>query len=997
MINRCVTILFCLFIITGMKPDKAYSQNGHSVSGVVTDSDSGESLPGVNILLKGTTRGTTTDLEGSYQISNISPSDTLVFNYIGYGNVEVPINGRSAIDVQLSPETIVGDELVVVGYGQQRRRDLTGSIASVNVEDIGDVNVTNFGEAIQGMVPGVTVRTTGQPGSEPSMQIRGMGNFTNNEPLYIIDGVPTRANRDFNVNDIESIQILKDASAAAIYGSRAANGVVIITTKSGREGPMRIDFNSSTSRDWLPRFDLMDRETWIEFNNRAYDEAGVPRQNHFEANTDWQDETFQTALRTDNNLTISGGSESGTYLLSLNHQSNEGTTIGSTSERIGIRLNTESTRGILTVGENLAITNFDVQELNTNPIADVTRMLPTIPVYDSNNPGGFGYGNENRARTFGVNPVAREALEDAATVNQRIRGNAYLELDWSFLNYRFNYGLDYNSHNYDFLRREGNWTLNHPFEPSRIYSEKGGYNSHLFENTLTLIQEFSNHKVTALAGQSYQTFSEERIWGEAQNVIEAGGEYFNLLDAATTDARTGGWLQEGAILSFFGRLNYNYNDRYIAEFTMRYDGTSRLPEDNRWKAFPSVSGAWRISQEDFFDVDWIDDLKLNASYGLLGSSNIGFYDYQSVLNINPQYVFGENVHSGVTQVELVNQNLRWETLTQTNIGVEAVLFDARLLPKISYFNSETQDVLTEMPILMTTGNDGGNPFVNAASLKNTGFEIDLTWTDEIRDKNLNYSIGVNFGKTQNEIVELGYGQTVFYTGQTINEIGHPIGTYYLIKTDGLFRSESEVLAHTNSEGNVIQPNARPGDIRYADVNDDGQITSADRTIVGSPWPSFEYGINLSARWKSWDFRVQGFGAYDFDIFNGPRSVMDRFDDNSGYRSGIEPWTPENPDTDFPRIIYADQRNSRGDIDRWLEDGSFFKIREITIGYTLPPTILSDVFQRLRVSVTGQNLVTFTNYTGLDPEFVAPSIFDRTHDNYRYPTPRTVSFNLQLSI
>lgn len=997
MVNRYTILILGLILTAAFVPEDAYSQNEHQVSGTVIDSMEGGTLPGVNIIVKGTSQGTSTDMDGNYQIVVPSPTDTLVFNYVGYQSLEVPIDGRSEINVELQQDVIVGEDLVVVGYGQQRRRDITGAITSVSVEDIGDINVTNLGEALQGMVPGVTIRTTGQPGAEPSMEIRGLGNFSNNEPLYIIDGVPSRANRDFNVNDIESVQILKDASAAAIYGSRAANGVVIITTRSGREGPMRVEFSSSTSRDWLPQFDLMDRETWIEFNNRAYDEAGMPRQNHFEADTDWQDVTFQPAWRTDNNLTLSGGSETGTYLLSLNRQSNEGTTIGSDSERLGIRINTKANRGILTVGQNLAITNFSVAELNTNPIADVTRMLPTIPVYDEDNFGGFGYGDENRARTFGVNPVARENLEDARTENQRIRGNAFLELDWSSFNYRFNYGLDYNSHNFEFLRREGNWTLNQPFDPSRIYNEKGNSHSHLFENTLEFRDSFSNHTVTTLVGQSYQTFDNEEIWGEGQNVIEAGGNYFNVLDATTSDARTGGWLTEGAILSFFGRANYNYADRYIAEFTMRWDGTSRLPETNRWQGFPSVSGAWRVSEESFFDVEWVDDLKFNASYGLLGSSNIGFYDYQSVLNINPQYVFGENMRSGVTQVELVNQNLRWETLTQLNVGLEATLFDARLLPRLSYFNSETQDVLTEMPILMTTGNDGGDPLVNAASLRNQGIEFDLTWRDRIEANDLFYSIGFNIGSTSNEILELGHGQTVFYTWQTINEIGQPIGAYYLIKTDGIFQSEQEVLDHVNSNGDVIQPNAQPGDIRYVDANDDGQITSADRQIVGSPWPDFEYGINLSAAWRGLDLRVSGFGAYGFEIFNGPRSLMDRFDDNSAYRSGIEPWTPENTDTDFPRIIYADQRNARGDIDRWLEDGSFFKFREITLGYTLPSRIFGETIDNLRVSLTGQNLFTITNYSGLDPEFEAPNIFQRTYDNHRFPTPRTVSFNIQLSI
>lgn len=979
--------------------ETAYAQDNVNVSGVVVDAEDGNPLPGVSIQVKGTSRGTSTDVDGNYSL-NASSEDILVFSYVGYIRQEVTVGNDTEIDVELQSQYIEGTELVVVGYGQQRRSDVTGAISTVTTEDIGDVTVTNFGDAIQGVVPGVNVRSTGAPGSEPSIEIRGLGNFTNNEPLFVIDGVPTRANRDFNVNDIEDVQILKDASAAAIYGSRAANGVVLITTKSGQRGPLSIEYNGTVGQEWIPRFDLMGRDQWVEFNNQAYDEAGVPRQDHFDGNTDWQDATFQNALRQDQNLTFSGGTDNSRYLLSLNYQTNEGTTIGSESERLGIRLNTSGSKGIVSVGQNLAITNFNVTELNTNPIADVTRMLPTIPIYDDSNPGGFGYGDEASARTFGVNPIAREALEDGETENQRIRGNLFVTLDFmDNLQYKFNYGIDYNSHSYDFLRREGNWTLNQPYDPSRVSVERGHNVSNLFENTLDYSQAFNKTSGQILIGQSYQTFNDERQFAEATDLAQVGDRYYSVLDAATDNDRVGGYLSEAAIFSYFGRVNLNHDDKYLAEFTMRWDGTSRLSEDNRWGSFPSVSGAWRISNEDFFDVSWINDLKFNASWGQLGSSNIGFYDYQGVLNINPQAVFGtdQEPRTGATQVQLVNEDLRWEVLTQTNVGFDAVFLDGRLSSTVNYFNSETDGVLTELPILMTTGNDGGNPFVNAASIANSGVELDLTWRNYEDDRNFKYSVGMNIGTVQNEILELGDGQVEFLTWQTINEVGEPIGMYYLIKTDGLFQSQDEIDSHVNSEGDVIQPNAEPGDIRYLDANDDGQITGSDRQIVGSPWPDFDLGLSFNGNWKNFDFMVQGFGSFGFEIFNGPKSLMDRFDDNSAYRAGIEPWTEENPDTDFPRIIFGDQRNSRGDTDRWLENGSFFKIKQLTLGYTLPEQVFGSNVKSVRVSVTGRNLITFTGYSGLDPEFSAPNIFRRTHDDFAFPSTRNVSLKLQLSL
>lgn len=994
---KALTMCIALLLLVGVT-NNVYAQNRFEISGVVVDASDQISLPGVSVLVKGTSRGTATDLDGNFTLS-VSTGETLVFSYIGYLTQEVVVQNQDDLVVEMQSQYIEGTELVVVGYGQQRRADVTGAISTITNEKIEDAHVINFGEAIQGLVPGVKVSTTGAPGAEPSIEIRGIGNFANNDPLYVIDGVPTRANRDFNVNDIESVQILKDASAAAIYGSRAANGVIIITTKKGKSGPLQVDFNSTVGWDWLPRFDLMGREEWIEFNNRAYDEAGIPRQNHADGDTNWQDEVFKVGTRQDQNLSISGGGENSKFLVSLNYLTNSGTTIGSDSERLSLRVNTEGKKGIFTIGENLAISNFHVNELNTNPIVDVTRMLPTIPVYNENNPGGFGYGDEATSRTFGTNPIAKEFLEDGVTENQRIRGNLFVEADLlKNLTYKFNYGYNFNNHNYRFLRKVGNFTLNQPYDPSRLFEEKGNDMMSLYENTLSYNQKVGGLTADVVLGQAYQVDTIERIWGEGQNLTQIGDDYYDVLDQTGDNYRVGGWKGETALLSYFGRANLNWEDKYIVQLTMRYDATSRLPKANRGGYFPSVSGAWRISKESFFDVDWITDLKLIASYGQLGSSNIGRYDYQPVINTFPQAVFGTDQHvdNGAIAVQLVNDDLRWETLTQTNVGFDAVFLDGKLSVASNYFYSETADILTPLNILMTTGNDGGNPYVNAASVSNTGFEVDMTWRNYLESSDLDYAVGLNFSTLRNKILSLADGETKYYTWQTINEVNQPISMYYLIRTDGIFQNQQEIAEHVNSQGVVIQPNAQPGDIRYLDYNDDGQITGDDRQLAGDPWADFELGLNFDVNYKNFDFGLQGFGAFGFDIFNGPKSVMDRFDDNSGYRAGISPWTPENTDTDFPRIVYADQRNSRGDTDRWLENGSYFRIRQISLGYTVPENIFKESIKKMRVSVTGRNLITFTKYSGLDPEFSAPNIFRRTHDDYMFPSVRNVSFNVQLS-
>jgi TonB-dependent starch-binding outer membrane protein SusC len=967
------------------------------VSGTVKDQKSGSAIPGVNIKISGSKEGTITDLDGNFELKVSDANATLIFSFIGYKPQEVSLAGRTKLDVVLEEETKSLDEVVVIGYGTQKKKDLTGAVSVVNATDIKNVTATTLGEAMQGLATGVTVKASGKPGAEASIEIRGIGNFSNNSPLYVIDGILVDANRDFNMNDIESVQVLKDASAAAIYGSRAANGVIIITTKKGKEGPMKVDFSTKLSFQNLPRYDIMDREEFIKFNNMAYDNAGIPRQNHLSGNTDWQDEVFKTGVNQDYNLSFSGGTKAATFLMSMNYLSNSGTSVGTSMERYGFRVNTEAKRGIFTIGENLAITNYWVDELNTSPHWDVIRMLPTIPVYDPTHFGGFGYGDEAGARTFGVNPFAREKLEDRINTNLRLRGNVYMDVDiFKFLKYKFNMGIETSSDNHKYLRKTGNWTLNQPFDPSIRYENRAKSLSTLLEHTLNFNFKIGEHAIDGVLGTSYQHSKYEQIAAEKRNLTTVGDLYFTVIDAGTTDPKAWGYANETAILSYLGRLNYNYADKYLVSATVRRDGSSKVKKENRWGNFPSISGAWRISKENFFGVNWINDLKLRANYGTLGNLAIDAYEYVGFLNLFPQAVFGagQTVSTGMTQVKLANEDLKWEEKTVQNYGLDASFLNNRLTTSVEYFISETKDILVGMPIAMTTGNDGGNPRANAASLKNTGLEISATWKETKGD--FKYSASVNFTTLKNEVLDLGYGRDIFYTWQTKTEIGRPIGEFYLIKTAGLFQNDQDVLNHKNSKGVVIQPDAKPGDIRYVDYNDDGQINGSDRQFVGSPWAKFEMGANINISYKNFDLGIYGFGSFGSKIFNGPRSVMDRFDDNSNYRTGIRPWTPENPNTDFPRIIYADQRNSRGDQDRWLEDGSYFKIRQLSLSYNVPKKYLLNFFEQARFTITGQNLFTFTKYTGLDPEFIAPEIFRRGHDDAAYPNPRTFTIGAQIT-
>ncbi|MDR3059753.1 MAG: TonB-dependent receptor [Prevotella sp.] len=995
-------ILFLLFAVCSLV---AYGQDVE-VRGKVLD-DTNEPLPGVSVIIKGTTKGTITDVDGVYSI-NASQNQVLVFSLVGMTSQEIEYTGQPTLNVTLATDDRQLEEVVVIGYQTIKKADLTGAVSVFNPNEMKNTIVTGtVGDAL-GTLPGLNVRTSGAPGSEGKVEIRGTGTFGDSNPLYVVDGIVSGANRDFNFNDIESIQVLKDASAAAIYGSRAGNGVIIITTKQGKEGKMKIDVSSRLTLQWLPKYDLADRDQWIKLNDLAFANGGKAPANHFDGNTDWQKEVYKTGIVQDHNISFSGGTKESRYFISGNYQHNSGATIGTKSERFTLRSNTSASRNFgddvtFRIGENIVLSHFSVDELNTNPIVDVYRMLPTIPVRDPENAakGGYGYGDGNRDVTFGTNPFAKEDFENTTNSNLRARGNIFTELEaFKMFKYRFNFGFDFSNDKRKFLRKEGYWTYNQPYDPSSLNKNQAQYQGFVFDNTLEFNKKINKHDISAVLGISYQTSNYEQIWGTKNGVLmnSSTGEYYENLDAVLRDPKTGNYKDLQKLFSVFGRVNYNFDERYLLSFTMRRDESSKFSPDNRVGYFPSISAGWRISNENFFNVSWIDDLKIRANYGVLGTSNIGYWDWVELINSFPQAVFGtgQDVHTGMTQVKLVNTDLKWEKLSQLNAGFDVTMLNNRLNLSVDYFNKETKDVLAPMQILMATGNNGGNPYVNAVTLQNSGLEVTATWRDKI-GKDFGYSINVNGAYLKNKIKDIAYDlQQGFTQWDTKSIPGHPIGEWYLIKTDGIFRSIEEVQAHKNSEGKLIQPNAQPGDVKYIDYNDDGMITDADRQHCGSTIPKFQLGMNLGFEYKGFDLQFQLSGAFGHKSFNGPRSAYDKFDDNSNYRADYDPWTPENPNAKDPRPIYGDSRNVRGEQDRWLENGSYLKVKQMALGYNLPKSVLGNVFSGIRVYVNAQNLITFTSYKGLDPEFLNSNIWDRSYDGASYPNPYGVTFGAQIS-
>ncbi|RYZ52130.1 MAG: SusC/RagA family TonB-linked outer membrane protein, partial [Sphingobacteriales bacterium] len=880
-------------------------------------------------------------------------------------------------------------------------------------------------ESIQGLAAGVTVRNSGTPGGGAKIDIRGAGTFANNNPLYIIDGMYTDATPDFNPNDIESLQILKDASAAAIYGSRAANGVVIITTKKGKEGPMVVNGSIKTGvQQFHKRWDMMDNNEYRALATQLFNNGGVAvptiLTNDFNPaiNTDWQEEFMRTGNIQDYNVSLSGGSNTANYYISGSYFKNKGPVIDNEFQRAGLRVNTTGRRGRFSFGENMLLSfthdNPVSGDIFTNPFVDMITMIPVVPLMDkaiygsATNPEGWGIGLNNAyVNTLAANVPALQSLQKQNQYNFKVRGNIFVDfkiVDW--LSYRFNLGAETSFDRFKAFRRPGTIRQGTPSPIATADENRANFRSFLFEHTLNFDKSFDKHRISAVAGFTNQTNTNEILTGQKSGFVpDANGNYIltNLNQGSNdiTTSNTSKWN----LVSFLGRANYSFDDRYLASVTFRRDGSSLFGRASRWGNFPSVSAAWRISRESFFAVDWINDLKLRGSYGSLGNSEfLRPWDYFGLINPYPRAVFGpsEVEQLGAINTRLANANLQWETKKTTNIGADAVLFNNRLSVTAEYFIAKTNDVLVNLPISLTTGNAGDNPPVNAASLKNTGFELSATYRSAPVGA-FRWDVTLNFTTLKNKVTGFGDTSTKYtQVGDARTQLGKSIGEWYLLKSDGLFQSQAEVDAHVNKNGDRLQPWAQPGDIRYLDSDGDGVLnTDKDRVYVGTPWADFEAGMVFNASYKNFTFSMQWYGVVGNQLYNRPRYQVDRMDQNTNFRKGASPWTPQNTGTDMPRAAIGApdqgiQFNVLPQTDRWLESGSYLRLRNIEIGYTLPRASLSRIgFNSARVFVSGQNLLTITGYSGLDPDITGVNIFERGLDNGQYPALRIFSAGISF--
>ncbi|MCX2575166.1 SusC/RagA family TonB-linked outer membrane protein [Pedobacter sandarakinus] len=1032
-------IVFPLVLAAMVSPNYARSIDNNSLSiakfkadiqitGTVTGSG-GETLPGVSVSVKGVGRAVVTDANGKYSIA-VPENSTLVFNYIGYNPKEVVLGTSTVVNVVLEQSNTALDDVVVIGYQTVRRRDLTGATGSVNTGNTEKLVSRSLPEALQGQAPGVAVRNGGAPGQEAVVNIRGLATFGNASPLYVIDGMIADPNTTVNPNDVEDVQILKDASAAAIYGSRAGNGVILITTKKGKEGPAKISITSRYSISQVPKtYDMMDAAEYAATNTRAYQASGVAIQPgvanyNGRINTNWVDETLRTGSVQDYSASVSGGGNGSKYLISGGYFKDKGVLIAREFERASFRVNTETTKGRFKFGENMAISTstarapFQGGAFAGNPWYDMFTSVPLIPVQDNslistNNPGGWGYGSNANINTFSRNQIAIANITSVKSNFAKILGNAFVDFKIiEGLNYKFNFGIETSFDKSKSIRKDGSWYQNQSPDFSQLSDNRSQFLSYLLEHTLNYNYNIGKHSINGVVGYTEQTTQTDNTLGSGIKLAQFGGDYFNTITSTAGEGRNAsGTLFKSLLNSYLGRLNYTYNDKYLVTFTFRADKDSRFSPQFRTGYFPSGALGWRISKEDFFKVDWVSDLKLRGSYGALGVNTLSPYQYIGFLNQAPDVVLGsgQTTNAGAIQAKLASGDLRWEKKKTTNLGFDASLFKDQLTVNFDVFRSVSEDVLLSQPLPGYLGNLQGDPIVNIGSIQNKGVELNLAYRPRLSGE-FTWDVAGNISVVRNKVLSLGNlgidaetGQPKNYiqSGNTRTQVGRSIGEYYVLKTDGIFQNQAEITAHKAQSAY-----AKPGDIRYVNTVDGGtndDINDKDRVFAGSAFPKFTSGLQFNSRYKNFSLSLQLYGAFGQKLYNDVLRELDSYG-NSNYRRAINPWTPTNTDTTFPRLGYqfaANDRgineNARGNTDRWIEDGSFLRLRNVELGYSFPAKLLSKAnISSARLYVSGQNLFTITKYSGLDPDVVgANPNLEPGVDNGNYPSSRIVSFGLSV--
>lgn len=989
--------------------DEEVSLKQMNVVGIVTDSETGEPLPGVNIVVKGTTHGTSTASDGSFSIE-VEPDQTLVFSFIGYENKEVRIEGRKTINVSLERKVKALDEVVKIGYGVQKKRDLTGSVFKVEGEDLEQLATFSLDQAIQGQVSGVQVTAnSGEPGSNAIVRIRGIGTLNNADPLYVVDGMMVDDISFLSTDNVESIEVLKDASATAIYGSRGANGVILISTKSGnynQKATFKINAYYGI-RELAHKIDKVNAQQYAELANEIRANGGEPpfieNPSAIEVNTDWQDQMFRQAPVQKYQVSASGGSENVKYNVSGNYSSEDGILRGTYYNRLTFRVNNEyKLTDNFRLGHNVSFTHDKRKRSNTEVFHYIYRATAADSVYN--------YKGEPYAG-FVENPEAAVIYNRNEYFGDRLVGNLYIEYDFlKDFTFRSNVGLDID-------KNEGKdfipvfyvfpWQKNDETTLELMMSRR---RNTLWENTVNYQRTFEEHSLSALAGFTWQDDMFEAFSGSRKNFPGESKEFW-YLDAGELSTQTNSnYAESWSMLSYLSRVNYSFKGRYLLTASLRVDGSSRFGENNRYGYFPSVAGGWRISDEPFFNnVPYITNLKLRGSWGKTGNDKIPPYVGSAVATSGLDAVFGpdEALNPGATISALSNPEIKWETTIQTNVGFDLNAFDNRLNFQAEYYYRETQDILLSVPIPNYVGSSS-DPYINAANVTNSGLDFSFGWRETRGDFSYNVSSTIStihnevkaLGEGKEELFGIGFGKGI--ASRTV--VGGEIGAFYGYKVLGVFQDQQEI------DNNPSRGEEVPGDLRYKDVDGDGKITPDDRTTIGSAIPDMMFGLNLNASYKGFDVGLQFNGVTGTQIVNAKK--MNRWGMYSFETTYLDRWTGPGTSNKEPRITNGGHNYLMSD--RWLEDGSYLRLRNVSIGYTIPEGLTRQLnLEKLRIYIGSTNVFTLTEYTGWTPEIgqsnyvrssvtTLPSarstgdVLSPNIDRGNYPVARTFNFGVDIT-
>nr|WP_297165535.1 TonB-dependent receptor [uncultured Dysgonomonas sp.] len=990
----------CIIFMCMLFSMNILAQDQKKVTGVITDLK-GEPIIGASVVAKGTTTATISDIDGTFSL-DVSNNPVLTISYIGYISQEVPTLGKSDLKIILKEDSKILDEIVVVGYGVMRKTDLTGSVSSISAKTIKDKPVANIGEALQGRASGVQVISSGKPGDNVSFRIRGISTINNSEPLLVIDNVPTDMPLNaLNMEDVESVDVLKDASATAIYGSRGANGVVIVTTKRGKSG----DGSISLSANWgiqeatnMPK--MLDASQFASLHNemiKNYNNPNYVQRPDFAdptalgTGTNWLDELFRKAIMQNYTLSYSGGNDKSNYYVSGGVFDQEGIILNTSYRRYTFQFNSESkVRSWLKFGNNVTLSH-DVKKQGSYSVRDAMAALPTQPVF--NEDGSFS-GPGEPAYQYGDirNPIGSATLNKEQTKGYNVLANAFAEIKIKDnLTFKTLGGIDFKFWDKRNFYPKYNWKPI-PQPQSNLYEESNKSMTYLWDNTLTYMETFNEkHHLNVMIGSSAQNNVYNNMSASVQNFLTDNN---NQLNNGLTDPTVGGTKNDWAILSFIGRANYNFADKYLLTATIRRDGSSRFSKENRWGTFPSFSAAWRLSEESFYNRNkWVSDIKLRVGYGETGNqAGIDNYAYFTRLKTG-QYVFNGTPVSTLYPKVMPNPNVRWETVKQLNAGVDLSLLNQRINVVIDAYLKNTSDMLVPMSVPITTGySDIDVPSINAGKVRNKGVELTVS-SFNLRGA-IEWNTDFNISYNKNEVISMNDGVPLFVgndinmTKVQVNSEGHPIGSFYGYVTNGIFQNQQEVDRYAIQ----VPGGTAPGDIRFRDLDNNGVINADDRTYIGNPSPEWTFSMNNTFAYKEFDLQIFLQGVAGNDIYNANRIWQESMSIPQNQTTKVlDRWTGEGTSNSVPRAIYSDPNQNVRHSNRFIEDGSYLRVKNLTLGYTLPKSISQKAYLSMaRFYISCQNLLTLTKYSGFDPEVNVSGV-----DLSTYPVTRTLSMGVNV--